>query len=375
MKITIGGDFCITPEYLSNNLFAPQISELFKNSDFNIVNLECPVTEAITSNKIVKTGPHLRTDEMIFQHLKQLHIDAVTLANNHMLDYGEAGLLETIKNCIDNKILYVGAGRNHKEAAEPLRIDHEGITVSFINFCENEWSTATNDQGGTNSIDIIDNLNQIKKANKDTDFVIVIIHGGHEYYQLPSPRMIKQYRFYAENGADAVICHHTHCISGYEVHQNVPILYSLGNMIFTHTSKNELWYTGLVAQLILEKGQPIHFDLIPVRQLPDIFKLTKLENSKANEVLEDLDYLCRVIDNPNELLKKWNVFVQSKQNTINVFSPLNIIPGRYFQSAFRRLKLNRFFIRRRNLKRILNHIRCESHRDVIIEILKKKLLF
>ena len=71
---------------------------------------------------------------------------------------------------------------------------------------------------GANPIDIIDNAAQIKKAKKECDFVIVIAHGGHEYYNLPSPRMQKLYRFFAENGADIVIGHHTHCVSGHAIH-------------------------------------------------------------------------------------------------------------------------------------------------------------
>jgi poly-gamma-glutamate capsule biosynthesis protein CapA/YwtB (metallophosphatase superfamily) len=76
-------------------------------------------------------------------------------------------------------------------------------------------------------MDIIDNANQIKEAKATHDKVIVIVHGGHEYYNLPSPRMQKQYRFYADQGADFVVGHHTHCISGYEVYNGVPIYYSL----------------------------------------------------------------------------------------------------------------------------------------------------
>ena len=57
----------------------------------------------------------------------------------------------------------------------------------------------------------------------------MIVHGGHECYNLPSPRMQKQYLFYADQGADIVVGHHTHCISGYEVYKGVPIYYSLGN--------------------------------------------------------------------------------------------------------------------------------------------------
>ena len=88
-------------------------------------------------------------------------------------------------------------------------------------------------------MDIIDNTNQIREAKASHDKVIVIVHGGHEYYNLLSPRMQKQYRFYADQGADIVVGHHTHCISGNEIHNGVPKYYSLGNFLFTGRSTIE----------------------------------------------------------------------------------------------------------------------------------------
>src|SRR5690554_8220427 len=104
-------------------------------------------------------------------------------------------------------------------------------------------------------MNIIYNTNQIKEAKATHDKVIVIIHGGHEYYNLPSPRMQKQYRFYAEQGADIIISHHTHCISGKEVYKGVPIYYSLGNFLFTNTSSFEDWYIVIVLDLTIINGK------------------------------------------------------------------------------------------------------------------------
>lgn len=372
MKITIGGDFCITSSFLSNNLFDNEIISLFKNSDFNILNLECPVS-VNNNDKITKTGPHLRTEEKIFEHLKILNMSAVTLANNHILDHGEQGLKKTIDCCKKNNIRYVGAGMNSEEAAELLIIEREGLKIAFVNFCENEWSIATPQNGGANPMDTIDNLTQIRKASQKADFVIVIVHGGHEYYYLPSPRMVKQYRFYAENGADVVIGHHTHCISGYEVHQNVPIAYSLGNMLFTHTSNNEAFYTGLVAQIQVGKNKPIKLELTPVRQSRQSFTLSLLDSIEKDVVLKQISHLNSIIKNQVELEKEWNKFIQSQSETINFLSPVNAMPGIYFRAVLNRLGFNQLFMKKRYLSSILNHVRCEAHKDLIIEILKERI--
>ena len=93
MKLNITGDFCITAPYLLKDLFTSEVVSLFKNSDFNIINLECPIiSENQLNNKILKTGPHIFTYDGIFDHLRKLNINVVALANNHILDYGVTGL-------------------------------------------------------------------------------------------------------------------------------------------------------------------------------------------------------------------------------------------------------------------------------------------
>ncbi|MFW5803596.1 MAG: CapA family protein [bacterium] len=236
-RLIFSGDFCITNKYLNNNLFDKNIIEIFKQSDLNIINLECPVVKE-NVEKILKTGPHLKTNEKIKDCLELLNIDIVTLANNHILDYGEKGLINTLEFCENNKVKYVGAGIDFEEASRPLFVSKKELTIGILNYCKNEWSIARTNKVGANPINTIWNARQIKKAKERSDFVIVIVHGGHEYYSLPSPKMVDQYRFYVENGADAVIGHHTHCYSGYEIYQNAPIVYSLGNMIFTKENKN-----------------------------------------------------------------------------------------------------------------------------------------
>jgi len=189
----------------------------------------------------------------VFPYLKQLKVDAVTLANNHILDYGAKGLSDTFETLKQNKIDYVGAGNNLKEAAQPLTLEKDGQRIAILNFCENEWSIAEEDKPGANPMDIIENTNQIKAAKATHDKVICIIHGGHEYYHLPSPRMQKQYRFYVDNGADAIVGHHTHCVGGYEVYNDVPIIYSLGNFLFIKPSKKMCGTKAYFANCLLRK--------------------------------------------------------------------------------------------------------------------------
>lgn len=119
------------------------------------------------------------------------------------------------------------------DSSKHLTIDKVGIKIAIINFFENEWSIAKEEFPGANPMNLIDNSFQIREAKASHDKVIVTVHGGHKYNNLPSPRMQKQYRFYADHSADFVVGHHTHCISSDEVYNGVPIYYSLGNFLFT----------------------------------------------------------------------------------------------------------------------------------------------
>lgn len=372
INVTIGGDFCVLPPHTSDNLITGEVEALFRSSDLNIVNLECPVADTSNNGKILKVGPHLATDTNVFSHLKKLNVQVVSLANNHILDYGEEGLAATINSCRKENITTTGAGKNLTEASIPATIQVKGYKIAIVNFCENEWSIATNDSGGANPLDIINNLKQIKRARESADFVIVINHGGHEIYNLPSPRIVKENRFFAENGADAVIGHHPHCVSGYEIHNNVPIFYSLGNMLFTKNTPYPGWNNGLVVRLKLEKDKPVDFELHPVVQSNNNFHLSLLEGESKNEVIGDIEKYSQIISDENKLLQHWNLFVESKSQSINMFSPLAVLPWK-FPKVFNLLGFNRFLLKKSNLAIILNQIRCEAHRDLIIKLIQNKL--
>ena len=260
---------------------------------------------------ILKAGPHLRSSaETMLPYLKQLKVDMVTLANNHIMDYGARGLSDTCLTLQENQIGYVGAGDNLQDAAKPFTIEKDGMKIAILNFSENEWSIAEEDKPGANPLDIIDNVKQISAAKARHDRVICIIHGGHEYCHLPSPRMVKQYRFYVDNGADAIIGHHTHCIGGYEIYKDVPIIYSLGNFLFTLPSKKDAWYTGLMVQLKIERIKPISMELFPIQQDNKTFQVFLLHGEKRKLIMEKINDLSATIKNDNLLQNKWLEFVQ-----------------------------------------------------------------
>ena len=374
LTVTVSGDFCITPGYLNKQLISKGIKDLFSQTDINIVNLECPVNNGGEENKIVKNGPHLQTKEGIFEFLKQLNVTAVTLANNHILDYDVQGLDGTVAGCRKNNIAFTGVGENLQEAGMPLLLDKNGVRIAIVNCCENEWSVASEDRAGANPLDVIENLAQIRKARNMADFVLVIVHGGSEYYNLPSPRMVKQYRFFAENGADIVISHHTHCVGGFEIYNNVPIFYGLGNMIFTKASEQPGWFSGLTLKLELEKGRAIGWELVPTGQYKEGFELSLLEGEQKQQLLAEIENYSRIIADEKQFKAEWASFIEKRRaQYLLAFSPVNVLPVKYLRSAVRRLGLVKQLLPKKYLLPVINYICCEAHLDISREVLMNKL--
>ena len=221
-RILIGGDLVLEKCYKGE--LDDKLLQLFASVDYRVLNLESPITDADSKYKIIKTGPHLKGEmTSTKQVLLNLNIDLVTLDNNHILDYGNKGVSDTLSFCASLGLDYVGAGNSLIEASEIFYKKINNHRIAFVNVSENEWNCATKCKAGANPLDLINNAKAIREAKNNADKVFVIIHGGHEYYNYPSLRMQNQYRFYVDMGADLVVGHHPHCISGYEIYKNTPI--------------------------------------------------------------------------------------------------------------------------------------------------------
>jgi len=371
ISINICGDFYLNTLSADEKYFTEDILELFHQSDYNIVNLESPVAKN-NNNKIYKTGPCLSGSPHTFLYLKQIRTNLVTLANNHLMDFGQQGLYDTLTECRFNSINHVGAGMSLEEAGMPFILEKDEIKVAILNFAENEWSAADVNKSGANPLDIIENVRQIRKAREVCDFVLVIVHGGIEFYHLPTSRMVSQYRFFAENGASVIIGHHPHCISGMENYQGVPIFYSLGNFLFTMRSKRESWYTGIILNLKLRQNRELFYELIPVSQDKSSFTLTLLEGEDKQNVNSAIEKYSAIISDEKLMSENWNSFVEEQyEEKIDIFSPVQVFSNKYIIKILQKSGMNRYLRRKKQYAQILNHIRCESLNDISKCVLKK----
>ncbi len=374
MEILIAGDYC--PRYrvqdkLEQNDFPSVLGEvkvILSQVDYSILNFECPVVKR-SILPIKKWGPNLKTNSAGIECVKWTGFDCVTLANNHFYDFGDEGVRETINACNDLEIDYVGGGHNFNEASQPLYKEINSEVVAIINCCENEFSIADINHGGSNPLNPIRQYYAIKEAKEKAQYVIVIVHGGHEFFQYPSLRMVETYRFFIDAGADIVVNHHQHCFSGYEIYKGKPIYYGLGNFCFDWhpICINSNWNYGYMVIFSLSKNE-ISSRIIPYKQCSEHATVEILPSDYFDK---DLHTINTVIQSEKMLQETVNTFYNDTSYywAHSILEPFN---NKYYMAAAKRKIVPSLISEKRSL-RAEDYICCEAHRDKLIYCLKNKM--
>ncbi len=212
-------------------------------ADLRIANLECALTTHTHQWTRTRKMFHFRADPSAVKALQAARIDACSLANNHTLDYGERGLIDTLHTLKAAGISYAGAGANASEAAQPTLVEVQGINtyrVALIAFTDNEPDFAAQSaRPGTNFMEA--SLDQTSLARVSTaigearamgaDLVVFSNHWGGNFIQRPSHRFRDFAKRVIELGADIYYGHSAHICQGIELHRGKPILYDTGNLI------------------------------------------------------------------------------------------------------------------------------------------------
>lgn len=368
IKIGFTGDFCpwrrVEEAYFSNNwkpLFET-VQPFFVANDLNVLDLECPLTTG--KNQIRKTGPHIKSNPETVEILNYLNCKVVATANNHFKDYEAEGMNETYQSLKKNNIDWLGSGNSFYEASKTHYWEKDNTKFAFINVAENEWTTTYDENPGCHPIDLVNVFNQIQKAKKSVDFVFVIVHGGHEHYELPSPRMKKWYRFFVDAGANAVIGHHTHIISGFEVYNEAPIFYSLGNFCFDWEGLQNLpWNKGMMVRLKIEKNKPIDFELNFFNHNNEKAGVYLMNEVQKKEMLTHVLKLNEIISDDKKLGEAFDEYVKTWKPIMNTW--IQPYKGKYLPSLYKKGLLPSIISENKKLL-YTNLIRCEAHRDILL---------
>lgn len=373
INIFVGGDFCPigrNREMIEEGKFETLLGGMekyMKESDLTILNLESPLTNS--GSIISKSGPNIKANPQSIELLTYAKVNLVTLANNHIMDYGEEGLRSTLDVCKKNNISTVGAGLTEKEIKAHHIFTKGNKKIAIVNLAENEFNKIG--EVGANTVDFISNYHQIKEAKKQVDYVIVIAHGGREHYQLPTPDVRERYRFFTEAGADVVVAHHPHCYGGYEIYNGKPIFYSLGNFIFDYKKKYQKghWTEAFVLKLVISSDK-IDFQLIPFFQGRE--QNPNIELMKGNDeknFFEKINMLNKTIVNNEEFFTQWQLYLETQRKT---YTSLLRTPNKYVRFLQAKNLLPQFGLNKEFRNVLLNINRCETHHEILKSVLENK---
>ena len=232
IKINIFGDLCLFGVDPNSFKFGDDVKALMSDA-LNVGNLECPITEAETKKPLRSVNFKVPAESLSIIE----NFQVVSLCNNHIGDYLDQGIQDTIKNLEENDFKWFGVGKTYDEALKPCIIEWQGRKIAlfgasrFTNIGEDHsWGTA------------VEKIGKLKKLIKDLKqqgcFVIPYFHWGYEYVRIPSPRERKIAKACIDAGADIVIGAHPHIYQAYEIYNGKHIYYSLGNAIFMSSCFN-----------------------------------------------------------------------------------------------------------------------------------------
>jgi poly-gamma-glutamate capsule biosynthesis protein CapA/YwtB (metallophosphatase superfamily) len=246
-------------------------------ADLRILNLECALTNHLQPWTRTWKMFHFRADPEAVRVLQAAHIDACTLANNHILDYEEQGQRDTLRILNATGIRHAGAGPNAEEATAPAIIQVSGTSpsrVALLSFTDNEPDfAATTEHPGTNYLEVSlqqETLtrvaNSIAQARaQGADMVVFSNHWGANFVERPSAEFRSFARCVIELGADIYHGHSAHICQGIEIYQGKPILYDTGNFIDDYAVRPQLRNDrSCLFKVMFEHGKLCRIELLPV---------------------------------------------------------------------------------------------------------------
>ena len=249
-----------------NQAFDQGLLEQMRNADIFMINNEFTFTSRGTPT--VNKKFTFRANPGNVSMYEEMGVDIVSVANNHIYDYGEISLLDTLDTLEQAEIPYVGAGRNLQEAMTPVYYIANGMKIAFVSATQIERNgtpdtkEATQDSAGVLRCMNPDNLLlTIEEAKKNSDYVILYIHWGTESQEAIDWLQEQQAPIYAQAGVDLIIGDHPHCLQKMDSVEGVPVIYSLGNFWFNSRTQN-----SCVVKVTLRAGEMESFQFIPCRQ-------------------------------------------------------------------------------------------------------------
>lgn len=264
--LTFAGDISFAEGYANMNTFAQRggnIRDCFdefvwmemQSADIFMLNNEFTYSNRGTPTP--KKQFTFRAKPEMVNCLNEMGVDVVSLANNHVYDYGEVSLLDTLSTLEEASVPYVGAGRNLEEAIKPVYFVANDIKIAYVSATQIEQGDYPDTPGaGENSPGVFRCWTEeriydvVREAKEKADFVIVYIHWGAELSETLHWAQTEQAPKLVEAGADLIVGDHPHCLQEIAYIGDVPVIYSMGNFWFNSKTQD----SGLLRAVVGENG-------------------------------------------------------------------------------------------------------------------------
>ena len=243
------------------------ILPVINKADLRIINLETTFT---TSNEAVPKVFNFKADPAMVACLQKAAIDVVSIANNHILDFGIQGLVDTLKVLDNAHITHVGAGLTIDDARKPVILEKKGIRIGVLGYTDNEptWLAGVTTPG-TNYIKVGDRsqLTYITQLKQHVDIVVVTIHWGPNMREYPTEEFRNFAHAMIDAGADIIHGHSAHIVQPIERYRDKLIMYDTGDFVDDYAVdpqlRNDLSFIFLIT---IDKSAIIkNIDLVPTK--------------------------------------------------------------------------------------------------------------
>lgn len=248
------------------------VVDILKDSDVTFVNLEAPISKrgkALKSKRIT-----FKTPPQAAKSLEYAGIDIVSLANNHVLDYGRDALEDTLKFLNRTNIKNIGLYYHHKSwNNKPIKrfeiIRKNNIRLGFLAYSAIVPGNflSTEDRPGIMSAIFFEKAitKDVKELKKKVDVVVVSLHMGREYFKNVTEYQKAYARKAIDVGADIVVGHHPHVLERIENYKNGLIFYSLGNLVFDQKEQKHKGVSkSMIVKVFFEGSKISYIKIIPV---------------------------------------------------------------------------------------------------------------
>lgn len=370
-KLIFTGDIAFSgyfkEKYNDENVISKEIYDFFKSSNYVIANIESP----ITNKKIKSDRPlnHVMNPE-VTKILKKMNINIWNLGNNHIMDCGKDGLIDTLNAANKENIKIIGAGLNKNEAGNTLIIGNE-VKIGIISLTK-EWKQLQSNDNIPGCI-FINDYDTIKKQltflKDKVNYIVAIVHGGDEFSSMPMPYDRNKYISLLNEGIDIIVGHHPHVVQNYEKIGNKIIFYSLGNFIFDTDFQRLQNNTdiGVILKINFKK-ESYEFESIGIKinrekkkiersNLPIIFK-----NVSYKEYKKLWPYAAKQFFRNN---KKAQIYKNPKYNNISILRKIKRFLRRYKHKNSLIIEIGKFksifMIRNKKITSIINYIKEKNN--------------